>query len=205
MLEAQKSGFGQVVDAAMVDGVGSLMTAVYGMYAAGIVTDDRGTNILDGGAHFYDAYETSDGRYISIASIETKFYDELLQLAGFEDTDYAGHRDKTAWPKLGEKMAALVKTKTRDEWCEILEGSDVCFAPVLTITEAPDHLHNVARNSFVKVDGVVHPPPAPHFSRTFSKIQKGASKPGADTVAVLADWGFDSSSISSLQQGKIVG
>jgi alpha-methylacyl-CoA racemase len=205
MLEAQKSGLGQVVDAAMVDGVGSLMTAVYGMHAAGIVTDDRGTNILDGGAHFYDAYETADGRYISIASIESKFYGELLQLTGFEDAEHAGHRDKTAWPKLGEKMAALIKTKTRDEWCEILEGSDVCFAPVLTITEAPDHPHNVARNSFVKVDGVVHPAPAPRFSRTVSKIQKGASKPGADTVAVLADWGFDSSSISSLQQGKIVG
>ncbi len=204
LLEAQKSGNGQVVDAAMVDGVGSLMTAVYGMHAAGIVTDERGTNILDGGAHFYDAYETSDGRYISIASIESKFYDELLELTGFEDADHAGHRDKSQWPKLSEKMAALIKTKTRDQWCDILGDSDICFAPVLSMSEAPDHPHNVARDSFVKVDGVTHPAPAPRFSRTPSKIQKGASKPGADTQAVLADWGFASDQISDLQNDNVV-
>ncbi len=204
LLEAQKSGLGQVVDAAMVDGVASLMTAVYGMYAAGIVTNDRGTNILDGGAHFYDTYETADGRYISIASIESKFYDELLRLTGFEDADHKGHRDKAAWPAMGEKMAALIKTKTRDEWCGILEGSDVCFAPVLDLEEAPRHPANVARNAFVEVDGVVHPAPAPRFSRTPSKIQKGASAHGADTEAVLADWGFDASAIASLRKDKVV-
>ncbi len=200
LLEAQKSGQGQVVDAAMVDGVASLMTAVYGMYSAGIVTDERGTNILDGGAHFYDTYETADGRYISIASIESKFYAELLELTGFEDPEHKGHRDKQAWPELGVKMAELIKTKTRDEWCEILEGSDICFAPVLSLAEAPQHPHNVARETFVEIDGVVQPAPAPRFSRTPSKIQKGASKPGADTEAVLADWGFDGAQISALKE-----
>jgi len=204
LLEAQKSGQGQVVDAAMVDGVASLMTAIYGMHASGIVTDDRGTNILDGGAHFYDAYETADGRYISIASIESKFYAELLELTGFEDADHAGHRDKSQWPALGEKMTAMIKTKTRDEWCEILEGTDVCFAPVLNLAEAPKHPHNVARGTFVEVDGVVQPAPAPRFSRTPSKIQKGASQHGADTEAVLADWGFDAGQIEAWKRDRVV-
>ncbi|HJN03785.1 MAG TPA: CaiB/BaiF CoA-transferase family protein [Alphaproteobacteria bacterium] len=204
LLEAQASGQGQVVDAAMVDGVASLMAAIYGLYAAGVVTDDRGTNILDGGAHYYDAYETADGRYISIASIESKFYDELLELTGFEDPEKKGHRDKTRWPALSEKMAALIKTKTRDEWCELLEGSEICFAPVLTLAEAPRHPHNVARETFVEVDGVVQPAPAPRFSRTPSKIQKGASKHGADTEAVLADCGFDRDQIAAWKGNRVI-
>jgi alpha-methylacyl-CoA racemase len=204
LLEAQKSGIGQVVDAAMVDGVASLMTAIYGMHAAGITTDDRGTNILDGGAHFYDTYETSDGRYISIASIESKFYAELLELTGFEDPDHKGHGDKDAWPALGVKMAELIKTKTRDAWCEILEGSDICFAPVLSLAEAPKHPHNVARETFVTMDGVVQPAPAPRFSRTPSKIQKGASERGSDTHAVLTDWGFEASQISSWKEAGVI-
>ncbi len=204
LLEANKSGLGQVVDAAMVDGVASLMTAIYGMHAAGIVTDERGTNILDGGAHFYDTYETADSRYISIASIESKFYLELLELTGFDDPDCKGHHDKDAWPDLGIKMAELIKTKTRDEWCEILEGSDICFAPVLNLAEAPKHPHNVARNTFVTVDGVVHPAPAPRFSRTPSKIQKGASERGSDTLAVLADWNFEASQISTWRETGVI-
>jgi alpha-methylacyl-CoA racemase len=204
LLEAQKSGLGQVVDAAMVDGVASLMTAIYGMYAAGVVTNDRGANILDGGAHFYDTYETSDGRYISIASIESKFYAELLELTGFDDPDHKGHRDKAAWPALGKKMAALIKTKSRDEWCEILEGSDICFAPVLDLSEAPRHPHNVARNAFQEIDGVIHPAPAPRFSRTQSKIQKGASAHGADTHAVLADWGFGAAQIKQWESNGVI-
>jgi alpha-methylacyl-CoA racemase len=204
LLEANKSGLGQVVDAAMVDGVASLMTAIYGMHAAGIVTDERGTNILDGGAHFYDTYETADSRYISIASIESKFYIELLELTGFDDPDCQGHRDKDAWPELGIKMAELIKTKTRDEWCEILEGSDICFAPVLNLAEAPKHPHNVARDTFVTVDGVVHPAPAPRFSRTPSKIQKGASVRGSDTLAVLADWNFEASQISTWKEAGVI-
>ena len=189
----------------MVDGAASLLTAVYGMYAAGIVTNDRGTNILDGGAHFYDAYECADGKYISIASIESKFYAEFLERTGFEDPDHAAHRDKAAWPGFGEKMAALFRTKTRAEWCEILEGTDVCFGPVLDFDEAPRHPHNVARETFVDVGGVVQPAPAPRFSRTRSKIQKPASKAGADTDAVLADWGFDETTIAAWKHDGVIG
>ncbi len=190
LLEAQKSGKGQVVDAAMTDGVASLMTAVYGMYAAGIFTNDRESNILDGGAHFYNTYETADGRYVSIGSIESKFYALLLELTGFEDPDHKLHMDKLAWKDLSKKMAAIMKTKTRDEWCDILEGTDVCFAPVLTLDEAPNHPHNVARETFVTEWGVTQPAPAPRFSRTPAKIQKKPSARGADTEAVLRDWGF---------------
>ncbi|MEM7253537.1 MAG: CaiB/BaiF CoA-transferase family protein [Pseudomonadota bacterium] len=204
LLEAQKSGKGQVVDAAMVDGAASLMTAVYGMYAAGVMTDNRGQNILDGGAHFYDTYETSDGNFISIASIESKFYDELLSLTGFSDPEHKAHRDKGQWADMSTKMAALIKTKTRDEWCEIMEGTDVCFAPVLSIGEAPTHAHNRARDAFIEVDGVVNPAPAPRFSRTPANIQKGASAPGADTEQVLADWGIDAGEISQMKSGGVV-
>ena len=204
LLEVQKSGRGQVVDAAMTDGAASLMAAIYGMYAGGIVTDERGTNILDGGAHFYDTYETADGRFISIASIESKFYAEFLERTDFNDPDHKGHQDKNAWPDMAEKMTELMKTKTRDEWCELLEGTDVCFAPVLSMAEAPQHPHNVARNTFVEVDGVTQPAPAPRFSRTPSKIQKGASDSGADTAAVLADWGFDDQRINALRKDKVV-
>ncbi len=204
LLEAQQSGRGQVVDAAMVDGAASLMTATYGMYAAGIMTDERGTNILDGGAHFYDTYETADGRYISIASVESKFYAELLELTGFEDRDQAGHWDKSQWASLAERMAALIKTRTRDEWCGILEGTDVCFAPVLNMAEAPQHPHNVARGTFVAVDGVVQPAPAPRFSRTPSKIQKGASAPGADTDAVLCAWGCTAEQVAAWRSSGVI-
>lgn len=190
LLEAQKSGQGQIVDAAMTDGVATLMTALYGMHAAGLWTDDRESNILDGGAHFYDAYETADGRYISIASIESKFYAELLERTGFEDPDHTAHRDRTQWTDMSVKMADLIKTKTRDEWCEVLEGTDICFAPVLTLSEAPKHPHNVARQTFVTENGVVQPAPAPRFSRTPGKIQKPPSAHGSDTEAVLRDWGF---------------
>ena len=204
LLEAQKSGKGQVVDAAMVDGAASLMTAIYGMYGMGIVTDDRGTNILDGGAHFYNTYETKDGKYVSIASIEAKFYQELLDLTGFEDPDHQAHKNKASWAANRDKMRAMIKTKTRDEWCDILEGSDVCFAPVLSMAEAPSHPHNVARGTFVEQNGVTQPAPAPRFSRTPSQIQKAPSAHGADTEAVLADWGFDDAKIAAWKEKGIV-
>ncbi|MGR8946466.1 MAG: CaiB/BaiF CoA transferase family protein [Gammaproteobacteria bacterium] len=204
LLEAKSSGKGQVVDAAMVDGAASLMTAVYGMRAAGIVSDQRGSNILDGGAHFYNTYETADGKYISIASIESKFYQQLLELTGFSDPDHSAHKDKSSWAENAEKMTALVKTKTRDEWCEILEGTDVCFAPVLSMAEAPEHPHNTARSTFVKENGVTQPAPAPRFSRTPSQIQKPPSAHGADTEAVLSDWGFDDDQITAWKEQGIV-
>ncbi len=199
LLEAQKSGKGQVVDAAMTDGTAILMTALYGLHGSGYWTDERERNVLDGGAHFYDAYETKDGKYISIASIEAKFYDELLTLTGFSDPGHAGHRDRTQWDSLAAKMTALMKTKTRDEWCKILEGTDVCFAPVLNLSEAPHHPHNVSRQTFVTENGVTQPAPAPRFSRTPSQIQKAPSADGADTAAVLADWGLAAAEITQLQ------
>ncbi|MGR8920371.1 MAG: CaiB/BaiF CoA transferase family protein [Gammaproteobacteria bacterium] len=204
LLEAQKSGQGQVVDAAMVDGTANLMTALYGMHGSGIWSDERESNILDGGAHFYGAYETSDGKFVSIASIEKKFYAELLERTGFEDPGLEKQMQQDEWPALKERMAALIRTKTRDEWCEILEGTDVCFAPVLSMSEAPGHAHNVARGTFVDYDGVTQPAPAPRFSRTPSAIQKGPSVPGADTAAVLADWGFAAGEIESLRAGGVV-
>ncbi|MGD9601262.1 MAG: CaiB/BaiF CoA transferase family protein [Gammaproteobacteria bacterium] len=204
LLEAAKSGKGQVVDAAMTDGAAVLMTALYGLHGSGYWTDQREGNILDGGAHFYDIYETKDGKYISIASIEAKFYDELLRLTGFSDPEHKGHRDRKQWKDLAAKMAAMVKTRTRDEWCRILEGTDVCFAPVLSLSEAPHHPHNVSRQTFVSQDGVTQPAPAPRFSRTPSRIQKSPSADGADTEAVLADWGFSASAITDLKsQGAI--
>ncbi len=205
LLEAQKSGKGQVVDAAMTDGAAVLMAALYGLHGSGYWTDQREGNILDGGAHFYDTYETKDGKYISIASIESKFYAELLERTGFQDPDHAGHRDRKQWPALATKMATLIKTKTRDEWCQILEGTDVCFAPVLSLSEAPNHPHNVSRQTFVTDHGVTQPAPAPRFSRTPSKIQKSPSAPGADTAAALGAWGLSETEIANLKAGGVIG
>lgn len=204
LLEAQKSGEGQVVDAAMTDGTATLMGAIYGLHGSGYWTDDRQSNILDGGAHFYNAYETKDGKYISIASIEAKFYEEFLERTDFSDPDHAAHRDRTQWPDNRERMAALFRSKTRDEWCEVLEGTDVCFAPMLSMSEAPSHPHNVARKTFVKEDGVVQPAPAPRFSRTPGRIQKGPSVPGSDTAEVLSDLGWSDGDIAALRDGGVV-
>ena len=153
-LETQKSGKGQVVDAAMVDGAASLMTAIYGMTAAGVWNDGRGENILDTGAHYYDVYETRDGKYVSIGSIETKFYEELLQLSGLKREELPPQNNRETWPAMKQQVAAMFRTKTRDEWCKIMEGSDICFAPVLSMAEAPKHPHNRQRGTFVEVDGV---------------------------------------------------
>jgi alpha-methylacyl-CoA racemase len=198
LLETAKSGQGQVIDAAMTDGAASLMTAVFGLWAAGTWTDQRGENILDGGAHFYGAYETADGKYISVGSIETKFYAELLRLGGLESMDLPEQMDRARWPQMQDRLTALFKTKTRDEWCAIMEGSDVCFAPVLTMGEAPHHPQNKARDTFVEVDGVPQPGPAPRFSRTKPEIQGPPAKPGQHTDEALANWGFSAEEIANL-------
>jgi len=164
LLEASKSGKGQVVDAAMVDGAASLMTLFFGMKAMGIWSEERGTNVLDTGAHFYDVYETADGKYVSIGSIEAKFYAELLRLTGLEAEALPDQMDREKWQGMKERLRAVFRQKTRDEWCAIMEGSDVCFAPVLSMEEAPNHPHNKARGTFVEIDGVVQPGPAPRFS-----------------------------------------
>lgn len=204
MLEAGKSGKGQVVDVSMVDGAASLMTTFFGLQAAGRWTEERGTNILDSGAHFYDVYETKDGKYVSIGSIETKFYAELLRLTGLEGEDLPPQMDVSAWPKLRERFAAVFIAKTRDEWCDIMEGTDVCFSPVLSLEEAPSHPHNIARETFVEIDGVVQPAPAPKFSRTKSEIQGPPCSPGQHTEEALQSWGVSENTISSLKQANVI-
>ena len=190
LVEAGKSGKGQVIDCAMTDGAASLMAMFYGMRAAGIWTDQRDANLLDGGAHFYDTYATKDGKWVSIGSIEPQFYALLLEKAGLTgDPAFQAQMDKSAWPDLSSKIAAVFATKTRDEWCALMEGTDVCFAPVLSLTEAPKHPHNVARETFVEVAGVVQPNIAPRFSRTPGAVQGPPPAVGAHTDAVLKDWG----------------
>jgi alpha-methylacyl-CoA racemase len=205
LLEAQKSGKGQVIDVAMIDGASSLMAAIYGLRAAGRWTDNRGDNILDTGAHYYDVYETSDGKYVSIGSIEPKFYAELLQLSGLEHEELPRQNDKNAWPALKDRVAAVFRSKTRDEWCRIMEGSDVCFAPVLSMQEAPQHPHNRQRGTFVEVDGVVQPAPAPRFSRTPSAIQRPPAQPGEHTEEALKDWGFSATEVEQLRRSGAIG
>ncbi|HJU10360.1 MAG TPA: CaiB/BaiF CoA-transferase family protein [Candidatus Binataceae bacterium] len=200
ILEAQKSGKGQVVDVAMVDGVASLMTAIYGMHGAGIWTNERGANILDTGAHYYDVYETRDGKHISIGSIETKFYEELLERSGLKNEELPRQNDRPSWPKMKERVKALFLTKTRDEWCKIMEGTDICFAPVLNMDEAPQHPHNQLRGTFVVQDGVTQPAPAPRFSRTPSAIQCPPASPGEHTEEALRDWGFSATDLEQLRK-----
>src|SRR5579863_460058 len=199
LLEAQKSGKGQVIDAAMVDGAASLMSAIYGMHGSGFWTDERGANVLDTGSHYYDVYETSDGKYVSIGSIEVKFYDELLRLSGLKKEELAPQNERKSWPKMKERVAALFRTKTRDEWCKIMEGSDICFAPVLSMAEAPQHPHNRERGTFVEPDGVVQPAPAPRFSRTPGAIQRPPARAGEHTEEALRDWGFSASDLAALR------
>jgi alpha-methylacyl-CoA racemase len=199
IIEAGKSGQGQVVDTAMVDGVASLMTMQYGLMQMGMWKHPRGENLLDGGAPYYDVYETSDKRHVSVGAIERRFYDELLQRMGLEAEALPGQNDRRGWEQLRERLAEVFATRTRDEWCVVFEGSDACFAPVLDPIEAVTHPHNVARGVYTQVDGVTQPQPVPRFSRTMSALRNPPPAPGSDTAQVLADWGFDASNIASLQ------
>jgi alpha-methylacyl-CoA racemase len=191
MLEAQRSGEGQVVDAAMTEGAASLMTMFYGLYAAGRHSLERGTNLLDSGSAIYDVYECADGRFVSVAAIELKFRKALFERLGLPYTTDEG-------PELRGKLEKLFKTKTRDEWCALLEGSDACFAPVLSMAEAPHHPHNVARGSFVDVEGVTQPAAAPRFSRTPAARPTPPEEIGADTRAVLRGWNIPQDKIDAL-------
>jgi len=202
ILEARASRKGQVVDTAMTDGAASLMSMFYGMTAMGMWKDERGANLLDGAAHFYDTYETRDGKYIALGSIEPQFYKELLEKTGIEDAAFAAQMDRNAWPSLKEKLAVVIKTKTRDEWDAIMLGSDVCYAPVLSLAEAPKHPHNVARQTFVEVGGVVQPAPAPRFSRTPPEVQ--GPPEGADNASALAAWGFSADDVAKLSSAGAI-
>ena len=200
IVEAQRSGQGQVVDAAMVDGAASLMAMFHSMRALGIWNDERGTNLLDTGSHFYDVYECADGRYISIGSIEPQFYAELMRLTGLDgDEDFAAQLSRSSWPELKERISAIFKTRTRDEWCEIMDATDVCFAPVLTLAEAPEHPHNQHREVFTELSGVIQPNPSPRFSRTEATIQSPPAHPGQHTDEVLRSVGYDDDDVVKLR------
>jgi alpha-methylacyl-CoA racemase len=198
MLEAQRSGKGQVVDAAMTEGAASLMTMFYGLYAAGLQRLERGTNLLDSGSAIYDTYECADGKFISVAAIELKFRKELFELLGMPYTTDDG-------PEVKAKLEQAFKMRSRDEWCTLLEGSDACFAPVLTMEEAPHHPHNIARGTFIEVDGVIQPGPAPRFSRTPSAQPTPPHALGEGTRSALAAWGIPSERIAALFADCVVG
>jgi alpha-methylacyl-CoA racemase len=200
LLEAQRSGSGQVVDAAMVDGAASLMSMFWAFRTIGLFDENRrGTNLLDTGAHFYDVYRCSDGNYVSVGSIEPQFYAELLRLTDLAgDPDFALQMDRSAWPRLKLRLAERFATKTRDEWCSLMEGTDVCFAPVLTMSEAAQHPHNVERGTFVDIAGTTQPAPAPRYSKTPGAISAPPAHPGQHTAEILRDWGFDAARIEAL-------
>lgn len=206
LLEAQRSGQGQVVDAAMVDGAAVLMTMMWGFKAMGIWSDERGTNMLDTAAHFYDTYECADGEFVSIGSIEPQFYLQLLEHTGLakvyeERGEELPHQmDKARWPELKQALTDIFLTRTRDEWCQVMEGTDICFAPVLSMEEAARHPHNVQRSTFVEVAGITQPAPAPRFERTSAEIQRPPAHTGQHTDEVLAEWlGADAERIAELR------
>ncbi len=203
--EAKVSGQGQVVDCAMSDGAASLMSMFFGMSAGGLWSDEIGTNLLDGGAPFYDSYECSDGNFISIGSIEPQFYAELLEKMGLtDDPDFKKQMDRAKWGVMKQKLIAQFKTKTRDQWNAIMENTDICYGPVLGLKEALKHPHNVARATFVEVDGVPQPAPAPRFSRTESKIQGPPPVTGQHTESALKDWGFSVVEIEGLRKAEAI-
>lgn len=195
---AEHSGEGQVVDAAMTEGAALLMTAQYGLMARGLWQDARESNFLDGGAHFYGTYACQDGKHISVGAIEPQFYHQLLDLCGIDDAHFQQQWEKREWPALREKLAAVFRTRTREQWCALLEGTDACFAPVLSMGEAADHPHNVARGTFVRQDGVVQPAPAPRFDRTPSLLPPKAPRTGAHTAELLGRAGYTASDIDVL-------
>jgi alpha-methylacyl-CoA racemase len=204
LLEASRSGRGQVVDAAMVDGAALLSSMMWGFRADGH-WGERGTNLLDTGAWYYEVYETSDGGFVSFGSLEPQFYAEMLRITGLaDDVDGRGPvpspADKATWPAMKERMAAVIRTRTRDEWCALLEGTDACFAPVLTLDEVASYPHLAERNTFIEVAGVTQPAPAPRFSRTPAMVSGPPTHPGQHTDEALADWGFAKDEIAELRE-----
>ncbi|MFN7264891.1 MAG: CaiB/BaiF CoA transferase family protein [Phenylobacterium sp.] len=199
VIKARETGEGQVIDCAMSDGAASLMAMFYGFKASGAWTESRRSNLLDGGAHFYDTYQCSDGKWVSIGSIEPQFYALLLEKTGISDPPINAQMDRGAWPDLKAKLAAVIATKTQSEWCDLMEATDVCFAPVLDLDEAPKHAHNVARQTFVELAGVTQPAPAPRFSKTPGAIQGPPPAIGAHDQEALLDWGFSEADVMALK------
>ncbi len=196
ILEARESGRGQVVDASMVEGSSVLMTMVHAFRDMNAWSDEAGTNILDSGAHFYEVYECADGRHFALGALEPQFYAELLRLLELDPEEYP-QMDPSRWPELKERFAELFKTRTRDEWAELLEPAEACATPVLSLQEAKEHPHNAARESFVEVGETLQPAPAPRFSRTQPDVPAPASEPGADAGALRA-WGYSDEEIAAL-------
>lgn len=199
VLNARQTGQGQVIDCAMSDGAASLMAMFYGFKASGMWKEERRANLLDGGAHFYDTYQCADGKWISIGSIEPQFYALLLEKTGINDPAFAAQMDRGSWNDLRDKLAHVIAQKTQAEWCEIMDATDVCFAPVLDLDAAPKHPHNVARQTFVELGGVVQPALAPRFSATPGEIQGPPPAIGAHDREALADWGFSAAAIDELK------
>ncbi len=204
LVERATSGQGQVVDAAMVDGVAALMSIIHGAQQSGWWSEERGTNMLDTGAHFYEVYETKDGKYVSIGSIEPQFYAELVEKTGLAGEDLPGQMDRSQWPAMKERLREIFAQKTRDEWCEIMEGSDVCFAPVLSMSEAPRHPHIRARGTFVERDDTFQAAPAPRFSRSTCEIQGPPPRAGQHTDEVLSEYGFSREAVLKLRDANAV-
>ena len=202
VISVRNTGRGQVVDAAMTDGAAVLMSMMYTLKAMGQWTQQRGDNLLDGGAHFYDTYQCSDGKWLSVGAIEPQFYALLLEKAGIDDPAFKAQWDRSQWPALKEKLAAVLATRTRDAWCAVFEGSDACVAPVLDMDEAPLHAHNLSRNTFIEVNGIIQPAPAPRFSGTPAG-QPTPPQPDGD-AQVLSDWGFSADELACLRmQGAL--
>jgi alpha-methylacyl-CoA racemase len=205
LLEAQKSGKGQVVDAAMVDGSATLMALMYGLYSQGAWKDERGVNVLDTGSPYYNTYRTKDGKWLAVGAIERRFYEEFVQRLGLQLSQLPAQHDRKGWPDLQRRFANAIASKTRAEWERIFEGSDACVAPVLSLGEIAEHPHNAARGTFVRRDDVLQPAPAPRFSRTVPEMGAAPRQPGADTDAVLADSGFTDAEIDTLTKTGVVG
>ena len=204
VLSARQTGKGQVVDAAMVDGAAALMTMTFTLRSAGIWHDERGTNMLDTGAHFYEVYETSDGGYFAVGAIEPQFYAALLECLGLDGEDLPGQMDRDQWPGMKERFAAVFAGRTRAEWEAVFEGSDACAAPVLSLAEAPTHPHNVHRGTFTEVAGVVQPAPAPRFLGTPGAIRRPPPNPGQHADEALADWGLDAAEVAGLRDSGAI-
>ena len=205
LLEAQKSGKGQVVDAAMVDGSATLMALMYGMFSQGGWKDERGVNVLDTGAPWYNTYETKDGKWLAVGAIEKRFYEEFIERLGLQMSELPKQHDRKGWPDLHRRFTDIIKSKTRAEWERIFEGSDACVAPILSLGEVADHPHNAARSTFAKRDGVLQPAPAPRFSRTVPEMGAPPRPLGADTDAVLDDYGFEPARSPSSRTGGSCG
>ena len=204
LLHARTTGQGQVIDCAMTDGAALLMSMIWGFRAGGFWRDERGVNLLDGGAHFYDTYACADGKYVSVGAIEPQFYALLREKAGLaEDTDFDRQMDPRGWPALKDRLAAVFATRTREDWCAILEGTDACFAPVLSMAEAPAHPHNVARGIFVEAGGVVQPAPAPRYSSTPTVAPRMADGT-TDTDALLAGLGYGEADVATLKSDGVI-